>query len=145
MARINIPRRLQLEVFYRDYWHCRYCLEPVFFNPTLKLLNDLSPGHGYYHAHGKTGETLTLFQWRFASADHVLPVAEGGENTGDNLVTACWRCNLRKSDGNPSEFQLQEVPADLADLHWDGLASIYPHLPGADPLWSRLIREASGV
>ena len=30
--------------------------------------------------------------------DHIHPVAEGGENDTDNLVTACSRCNQGKSD-----------------------------------------------
>lgn len=30
--------------------------------------------------------------------DHVIPVAGGGDNTIDNLVTACQPCNLGKSD-----------------------------------------------
>lgn len=30
-------------------------------------------------------------------ADHVIPVADGGPTTADNLVTACQDCNLGKS------------------------------------------------
>lgn len=140
MARVSIPKALQISVFYRDHWHCRYCLQPVFFSPTLKLLDGMSPGHSYYHRHGKTGAMLPLFQWRFASADHVDPVAAGGENTEENLVTACWRCNLKKRD-NPSNSRiLKEIPDSLAELRWDGFASIYPTLPGASPAWAKLIR-----
>ena len=140
MKRISIPKWLQMEVFYRDFWHCRYCLEPVFFNPTLKLLDKLSPGHGYYHPHGKTGATLSLFQWRFASADHIIPVAEDGVNTESNLVTACWKCNLNKRDTDSQDFPIKEISQDLSKLCWDGLASIYPTLPGANPEWVSLIQ-----
>lgn len=31
-------------------------------------------------------------------ADHILPVASGGENEIDNLITSCADCNLGKSD-----------------------------------------------
>ena len=31
-----------------------------------------------------------------ATLDHVRPVAEGGDNSSDNLVTACLSCNSRK-------------------------------------------------
>lgn len=31
-----------------------------------------------------------------ATLDHVTPVAEGGDNSFENLVTACLRCNSRK-------------------------------------------------
>lgn len=30
--------------------------------------------------------------------DHIVPVAAGGENDMDNLITACLRCNQGKSD-----------------------------------------------
>lgn len=30
--------------------------------------------------------------------DHVTPVAAGGENTKENLVTACTQCNAGKGD-----------------------------------------------
>jgi len=141
MARIKIPRSLQVAIFHRDHWHCRYCLEPVFFNPTLKLLEQMSPGHGYYHAHSKSGAKLSLFQRRFATADHIVPVANGGENSAENLVTACWECNLDKRDRNPNEFTIRDVPAIVVAVNWDGLSSIYAKLPGAKQEWIGIIRN----
>jgi hypothetical protein len=32
-----------------------------------------------------------------ATLDHVKPVAEGGDNSFDNLLTACWDCNSTKN------------------------------------------------
>ena len=144
MARVTISKQLQISVFCRDHWLCRYCLEPVFFNPTLKLLQDLSPGHGYYHPHSKTGERLTLFQRRFASADHVVPVADGGQNIEENLVTACWECNLGKGNRDPNEFEICDVPDTHASVGWDGLATIYPKLPGAKSNWNKIIGNYYG-
>ena len=34
--------------------------------------------------------------------DHVLPKSRGGENTWTNLVTSCFKCNLKK--GNRRKF-----------------------------------------
>jgi hypothetical protein len=42
--------------------------------------------------------------------DHVNPVAAGGDNDMDNLITACQACNLGKSD-----VPLSAVPQSLAD------------------------------
>lgn len=42
--------------------------------------------------------------------DHIIPVAEGGRNDMDNLVTACEPCNLGKS-----AVPLSVVPQSLAD------------------------------
>jgi 5-methylcytosine-specific restriction endonuclease McrA len=38
--------------------------------------------------------------------DHVIPLSRGGEDTWENLVCACVRCNNRKGDQTPEEAQL---------------------------------------
>ena len=38
------------------------------------------------------------------SVDHVIPSSKNGSDTGDNLVTACKRCNNAKGDSSLSEF-----------------------------------------
>ena len=40
------------------------------------------------------GKQLTRFT---STLDHVHPVAEGGDNSIDNLVTACLECNSQKN------------------------------------------------
>jgi len=37
--------------------------------------------------------------------DHVVPVARGGGNGADNLITACFRCNRSKRAKLPSEWR----------------------------------------
>jgi len=141
-VRKNLTKALQLAVWHRDAWHCRYCLKPVFFSPTLKLLEDLSPGHSYYHRNGKHGAMLPLFQWGWASVDHVLAVARNGTNEPSNLVTACWRCNLSKNDAHlESTTPPQDIPPDLVALRWDGLSSLYIELAKKPDAWCRLIRR----
>lgn len=39
------------------------------------------------------------------SVDHVIPVARGGTDTVDNVVSACVRCNGRKGDRTPEEWR----------------------------------------
>lgn len=43
-------------------------------------------------------------------ADHITPVSKGGKNTQDNLITACFDCNLGKSN-----IPLTSVPESFAD------------------------------
>ncbi len=38
--------------------------------------------------------------------DHVIPKSKGGKSNWENLVTACHRCNSRKSDRTPEEAGL---------------------------------------
>jgi 5-methylcytosine-specific restriction endonuclease McrA len=40
------------------------------------------------------GKQLTRFT---ATLDHITPVSEGGDNSADNLKTACLQCNSRKT------------------------------------------------
>ena len=48
------------------------------------------------------------------TVDHYQPVSEGGDDSDANLVYACWRCNLHKSDFWPSP---QEAANGLRLLH----------------------------
>jgi 5-methylcytosine-specific restriction endonuclease McrA len=44
------------------------------------------------------GEELTL--------DHVLPRSRGGDDSWENLVTACVRCNVKKGNRTPKEANM---------------------------------------
>lgn len=37
------------------------------------------------------------------TVDHVMPISRGGEDTWENLVCACVKCNNRKGDRTPDE------------------------------------------
>ena len=38
--------------------------------------------------------------------DHVIPKSRGGANTWENLVTSCFKCNLKKADRTPEEARM---------------------------------------
>lgn len=38
--------------------------------------------------------------------DHVMPKSRGGSNEWTNLVTSCFKCNLRKSNRTPEEAKM---------------------------------------
>jgi hypothetical protein len=138
--RDSIPRAMQLRVWYRDNWHCTYCGDPIFFSPTLKLLDSMSPGHGYYDRHGKRGAMIALLENLCACCDHVTPVAAGGENSLANLVAACFACNRAKSSGEPPRQGVEPSQNLARPERWDGLASLYLKLPGADAQWCLVIK-----
>lgn len=139
--RKSIPKKVQLRIWKRDFWTCRYCGEPVFFLPTLKLLDELSPHHGYNHPHSKTGEVLSLFQWRWASVDHVNPTSKGGEDSEDNYVTACWKCNLYLNDITPEQGKPlpNKSNENAVKVNWDGLSSLYVKLCKNRDEWVNLL------
>lgn len=47
---------------------------------------------------GKRSGVLTV--------DHIIPREQGGQDTWENLVTACPRCNLLKSNRTPEEAHM---------------------------------------
>lgn len=47
--------------------------------------------------------------------DHVVPVAEGGSDAPENLITACAECNLGKGPVSLDESRLPRMPS-LEDL-----------------------------
>ncbi len=46
-----------------------------------------------------SGANLTL--------DHVLPRSRGGDNSWENLVTCCRKCNAKKDDQTPEEARMR--------------------------------------
>lgn len=38
--------------------------------------------------------------------DHVIPKSRGGTNDWTNLVTSCFKCNLKKADRTPEEARM---------------------------------------
>lgn len=39
--------------------------------------------------------------------DHVIPKSRGGTNTWENLVTSCFKCNLKKGNRTPEEAKMK--------------------------------------
>lgn len=44
--------------------------------------------------------------------DHIIPKSRGGDDSWENLVTACVRCNNKKGDRTPEEanMKLRTIP-----------------------------------
>lgn len=58
---------------------------------------------------GRTDVGLTV--------DHVVPKARGGEESWENLVCACVRCNNKKGDRTPAEAQLTLLRKPIRPNH----------------------------
>lgn len=48
----------------------------------------------------------TKFSGRELTLDHVIPKAQGGKTTWDNVVAACERCNRRKGNKTPKQASM---------------------------------------
>ena len=122
-TRKNIPKKDQLLIWKRDNWHCRYCHKPVFYSIALKLFNKINPKHEYFHPNGKAGEMLQLFQWSWATVDHIVAFSHGGKDCIENYATACWECNLKYNDTEIGKGK--PVPKGIVQSNWDGFYGIY--------------------
>ena len=84
---VCIRKDLRLAVYLRDSFRCVYCCTDL---------------------HGAHPTDITL--------DHVVPAADGGGNTPDNLVTACRACNCSRQDRPIARFAGPETRADIRRL-----------------------------
>lgn len=96
---VHVPRKFRRQVtntflFARDSYRCQYC--------------------GRHRGELRHREFLTR--------DHVTPLASGGDNTWQNVVTACSTCNNRKAHHSLHEcgLRLTQTPREpnYVELVW---------------------------
>lgn len=97
---------MERDVYLRDEGRCRYCGIPVQLRGDLRRVNGLA-GDALFQM-GSTNRTRAgaMIVAR-ASADHVVPVTQGGRTVLRNLVTACWPCQFGKSSFKPEQLGLR--------------------------------------
>lgn len=91
---VHVPRRFRRQVtntflFARDSYRCQYC------NRHRSQLRDRE----------------------FLTRDHVVPMASGGVNTWQNVVTACSTCNNRKASHLPEHCGMFPLKTPLEPNH----------------------------
>lgn len=126
---------VQVQVFRRDRWLCRWCGCPVIFAPTLRYLAELVKREGidislaYYNRNWRRRDA-PLLDHAGAVIDHVEAHSGGGASVISNLATACNKCNGRKSDSSAEAFSKRRpripVKGKYGDpLDWDGLSTLF--------------------
>ncbi len=94
--------RMEREVFERDGGRCGYCQIPVHMLKDLRKVHDCAPD---LFPMGRTNRTRAgAMMLTRSSADHIVPVSQGGKTVHDNLVTACWPCQFGKSAYTPEQL-----------------------------------------
>lgn len=107
--RSPISKDLQVQVFRRDGWICRWCGRPVIFVPAMRYLELLVRQAGFggplaYHDAHWTRRNAPLLDHMGAVIDHVEAHSTGGANVLDNFATACNKCNANKSNAPQADF-----------------------------------------
>lgn len=126
---------LQVRVFRRDRWLCRWCHRPVVFAPALKLLELLARDRGHqgplaYHDLRWRRDRAPLLDHLGAVVDHVEAFARGGADDESNFVTSCNKCNARKSSDGVEEFRRAAPARPVKGKYgeptdWDGLSTLF--------------------
>ncbi len=83
-----------------------------------------------YCSEHKNASELTL--------DHILPRAQGGESTPQNLVAACIKCNQRKGNRTPDQARMPLLtPQKLLNLGLDRV--LLCHYAESKPEWKKYL------
>jgi 5-methylcytosine-specific restriction endonuclease McrA len=142
-ARPPLSKGLQLSIFRRDRWICRWCNRPVIFALAMRLLESEVRNSGeidplYYHAHWTRADAPLLDELG-AVIDHVEAFSAGGAHTEENFATACNKCNGRKSSASLHKWGKRVMRKPVKGKygepqHWDGLSSVFVILAQRDPV-----------
>lgn len=86
------------------------------------------------------------------SRDHVTPLSQGGEDSWNNAVTACKRCNNHKAGRTPEQAGIELLAVPFTPTHAeyiylqgrrvlaDQMEFLSAHFPRTSPLRDRLYR-----
>lgn len=109
-----------LRVFVRDGFVDRYSGDLLVFPPVLRVLTALLPDNFPFHRNWKMEETHQAYWELFPTLDHVIPVARGGRDDEDNLVSTSMLRNSAKANSTLEELGwFLHAPGDMR--RWDGM------------------------
>lgn len=119
------------KVFMRDGFVDRYTGNRLINPGLLKILSVYFPNHFPYHPNWKMTETHSAY-WDFhPTIDHLVPIAQGGQDEDSNWVTTSMFNNSRKANWTLEQLQWQLYePGDIRD--WNGLSNVFLQLVEKD-------------
>ena len=117
------PAKVELSIYVRDGWHCRFCGCPVISKSARKKLHELFPEAARW-GNSNIEKHLGLSALE-VSLDHLIPHSRGGDNSTSNLVTACGPCQFGRGGWTLEEVGLNN-PFDRQPIidSWDGLTRV---------------------
>ena len=109
-----------MTIFRLDGFIDRYSGARLVFPGVLRLLARILPAEFPYQLNWKMAETHIAFWELFPTIDHILPIARGGLDTNENMVTTSMLKNSAKSNWTLKELNWELLPRGSTQ-HWDGL------------------------
>lgn len=133
--RPHVKPSVQVRIFRRDQWLCRYCGHPVIFAPAMKFLqryvkNRRPDANLAYYSFAYRRDGSPLLDELAVVLDHVDAFSTGGNVEESNLATACNKCNARKGAMTKDEFNkkypLRPIKRKYGEPeHWDGFSTLF--------------------
>ena len=119
--KVRMPTPAEERILHqRDGYHCRFCGIPVIRAAIRKAIRRVYPdalpwGRPNLSQHAG-------FQAMWATYDHVLPHAKGGNNDAENIVVTCQPCNCARWHYTLEEVGLRDPRLrEPVRSTWDGL------------------------
>ncbi len=113
-------RKRALSIFIRDGFIDRYSGDRLVYPGALRCITLLLPDSFPAHPNWKMTDTHLGYWELFPTLDHVVPIARGGPDSDDNLVTTSMLRNQAKSSWTLESLGWKmHPPGNMAD--WDGL------------------------
>ena len=109
-----------MTIFIRDGFIDRYTGQRLVFPGTLRLISQSLPEAVPYHRNWKMDSCHPAYYDLFPTVDHVVPVARGGSNAVDNLVSTSMAKNAIKANFTVNDLGWKVLPPSGQD-GWDGL------------------------
>ena len=114
----------KLEIFIKDGFIDRYTGRKLIFPNVLRIMSLELDEAFPFHSNWKMSDCHIAY-WEFMPTyDHVIPIARGGKDEGDNIVTTSQKMNSAKANFLLEEIGFQLFPA--GDMKaWDGMINWY--------------------
>lgn len=120
ISKKKISEYQSVKIFLRDAFIDRYSGERLIFPPVLRIISELLPDDFPFHSNWKMSECHIFFWYLIPTIDHIIPIARGGNDSDDNLVTTSMMKNLLKSNWLLEEIGWHLHPSGKLS-EWDGL------------------------
>lgn len=121
----------KFKIFMRDGFIDRYNGEKLLNPGILKVFSTYFPKEFPYHRNWKMDETHIAYWELVPTIDHINPIALGGKDEDDNIVTTSQLNNSIKSNWTLEHLRWKIYEAGNIE-EWDGLTKIFIELVEKD-------------
>jgi hypothetical protein len=89
----------KLKIFLRDGFIDRYTGKKLIFPNVLRIMSEELGGDVFpYHPNWEMSKCHVAYWEYFPTYDHIIPIARGGKDISDNIVTTSQMSNSAKSN-----------------------------------------------